>query len=332
MNFFVANAQKYQPYTFILDVGGSYRWLTEALHGSSISFGADAPHISINPFSLEPTPDNNAFLFTFVKLLLELVGYRMDDSGAKELFDAIQSLYVLDPDQRRLSTLAAIVPHTISKHLKRWTKGEQYGAWFDNAIDNITFARFQCFDFEGMEKIGLPLEALIFYLFHRSNEIISAPELATVFKIVIVDEAWRFLRHPLTKAYIESTLRTSRKKNAALVLATQSLTDLAGAEILRPVVNNCPTKILLANPTLDAGLYAEVLGLTETDQEKVRRLVSKREFLLKREGLSKVLSLNVNARSRWLFTTNPYEAKQRQEAMAKGGLEFALDILSGGSQ
>jgi type IV secretory pathway VirB4 component len=117
-----------------------------------------------------------------------------------------------------------------------------------------------------------------------------------------------------------------------MILATQSLQDLPGAEILRPVVDNCPTKILLANPALDGDFYGEVLRLTPTEQNKVRQLRSKRQFLLKREGLSKTLNLNVDPKSYWLFTTNPFEAKRRQELIEKVGLHAALEILSGGSQ
>lgn len=333
LNFLITHAQKYRPYTFILDIGGSYRFLTEALHGSCVSMRPEELPFSINPFALEPTPGNREFQFGFPKLLVELSGNRMDDTDDKALFEAVQALQVLDPDQRCLSTLANMVPRSISKHLKRWTRGEQYGAWFDNVADTVSCARFQYFDFEGMERVGLPFQPLLFYVLHRFNEIISAPELATVFKLAIVDEAWLFFTHSVTRAYIATALRTWRKKNAAMVLATQSLSDLDGAEILRPVVDNCPTKLLLANPTLDAAFYAEVLRLNETEQDKVRRLISKRQFLLKREGLSKTLNLNVDPWSYGLFTTNPYEAKRRQEAMAQGGgLEAALDILAGGSR
>jgi type IV secretion system protein VirB4 len=256
----------------------------------------------------------------------------MSDSEEKDLFDAIQAIYVLDPDQRRLSTLATTVARSTGSHLRRWTQGEQYGAWFDNVDDTVSFASFQCIDFEGMEALGIVLEPLLFYLLHRANEIIHDPASGTVFKLAVVDEAWLFFKHPVTRAYISAALRTWRKKNAAMILSTQSLGDLPGAEIMRPVVESCPTKILLANPTLDADFYGEVLQLTATEQEKVRRLVSKRQFLLKREGLSKILNLNVDPKSYWLFTTNPYEAKRRQEALAQGGLESALDILTGGSR
>jgi type IV secretory pathway VirB4 component len=331
LNYFIFQAQQYNPYTFIFDVGGSYRWLTELLGGASVPFRPDLRTFSINPFCLEPTPENLEFLFAFIKLLVESGGYRMNDAEDRDLFESVRSLYVLDPDQRRILTLSTTVVRTVGVHLKRWTEGEQYGHWFDNISDTVTFKRFQYVDFEGMERLGIVLEPLMFYLLHRANEIIYDPSLATIFKLAVADEAWLLFKHPVTQAYITGALRTWRKKNAAMILSTQSPRDLAGAEIFRPVVESCPTKVLLANPTLDAEFYADVLQLNSIEQERIRALRSKGQFLLKREGLSKVLTLNLDPRSYWLFTTNAYEAKRRQELVDQFGLEAALDILAGGA-
>jgi type IV secretion system protein VirB4 len=136
----------------------------------------------------------------------------------------------------------------------------------------------------------------------------------------------------VTRAYIVEGLKTWRKKNTAMVLATQSVHDLADNEILRPVVENCPTKILLANSNLDPAVYGSVLRMNDIEQEHVRRLVPKRQFLLKRDGLSKVLNLNVDPRSYWLFTTNPYEVKRRDELVEAHGLKAALDLLEEGGR
>jgi ribosomal protein L24 len=68
--------------------------------------------------------------------------------------------------------------------------------------DTLTFARFQCFDFEGMEKYPQVLEPLLFYVLHRANAAIYDPAQATVFKLFVLDEAWRFMRDPTINAYI----------------------------------------------------------------------------------------------------------------------------------
>lgn len=72
--------------------------------------------------------------------------------------------------------------------------------------------------------------------------------------------------------------------------------------------------------------------MNSIEQERIRQLKAKRQFLLKRDGLSKVLTLNVDPKSYWLFTTNPYEAKRRQELVNQHGLKAALENLAGGQR
>jgi hypothetical protein len=128
-----------------------------------------------------------------------------------------------------------------------------------------------------------------------------------------------------------------------MILATQSASDLTNTEALRPILENCPTQILLANPKLDARLYGDVLRLTESEQGRVRNLIPKRQFLLKQGDVSKILNLNVDKRSYWLYTTNPFEAKpspmQREliraaAARLRAGAEItaAMDADAGGRE
>jgi type IV secretion/conjugal transfer VirB4 family ATPase len=333
LNCLLVHGQKYQPYTIILDVGGSYRPITQALGGSYISVRDGDLPFSINPFALDPTPANRQFQLDFTKSLIESDGPLTDDEQQKEIYDGIEALSVLDKDQQRLGTLATTLGPALGRRLRRWTAGEQYGPWFDNVEDTVSYTRFQCIDFEGSENIGLALKPLFFYLLHRANDVISDPARSTDFKLCVVDEAWRFCANAVTRAYIATALRTWRKKNGAMILATQSASDLTDAESLRPILDNIPTKILLAIPTLDALLYGDVLKLTENEQERVRNLIPKRQFLLKQGNVSKILNLNVDKSSYWLYTTDPFEAKRRDEAIAAtGSLDAALDLLAGGSK
>jgi type IV secretion system protein VirB4 len=328
LNFLITHFQAYSPYTFIFGIGGDFRWLTERFGGTYLRCAPGKQPFSMNPFLLEPAPGNLEFQFAFAKLLAESGDFRMSDSHARELFEGIRHLHVLAPELRRLSTLATTVSKAVGDRLRPWTEGEQYGTWFDNPTDTLTFGSFQYVDFEGMERLGTVLEAVLFYLLHRANDIIYDEGLRTTLKVFFIDEAWRFLRHPVTRAYILEALRTWRKKNGLVTLSTQSAQDLAGEDILRSIVENCPTKLLLSNPQLDSAVYGDLFGLTNTEQARVRTLTSKRQFLLKRDKLSKVLNLNVDPKSYWLFTTNPYEAKRRDEAIARVGLHAALDLLA----
>ncbi|HJY09276.1 MAG TPA: hypothetical protein VJ323_23360, partial [Bryobacteraceae bacterium] len=111
-NLFIDHSQKDAPRTFILDLGGSYRQITQK-HGGSylhMQFGEGQQTFRINSFVLPGTPDNMRFLFTFVRLLLTNGGYAPSVDDDRELFEGIESLYVLPAEQRTLRNLVYGLP------------------------------------------------------------------------------------------------------------------------------------------------------------------------------------------------------------------------------
>jgi len=71
LNFLITNLQKYNPHTFIFDLGGSFESLTQLFSGSYIRVGLESEDFKINPFSLPPTKENLDFLALFLKVLLQ---------------------------------------------------------------------------------------------------------------------------------------------------------------------------------------------------------------------------------------------------------------------
>ena len=149
-NFILQNAQKYAPQTYIFDIGGSFQSLTTIFGGSYLNVGQDARDFTINPFSLAPTKENMQFLFSFFRVLIEgnEQRYRLDFKEERRLWDAIERIYVLEPEQRTLSSFSNIIGE-LKERLHRWTQGGQYGFLFDNPQDTLSFSRFQTFNFAG---------------------------------------------------------------------------------------------------------------------------------------------------------------------------------------
>ena len=143
-----------------------------------------------------------------------------------------------------------------------------------------------------------------------------------------MDEAWRFIQHDRLRAYVEEALKTWRKRNAAMVLATQTINDFASADLLRTVVESCPTKLLLANPALDRRQYAELFQLNEMELDRLGDLLPRRQMLLKRPDLAKVLNLNVDPRSYWLYTNTPIDNERVTAIFREYGFEAGLDRLA----
>jgi type IV secretion system protein TrbE len=114
-----------------------------------------------------------------------------------------------------------------------------------------------------------------------------------------------------------------------MILSTQSLDELRKSDILDVIIETCATKIFLANPDMDRELYREQFHLNETEIERIATLVPKRQFLIKNHEMAKVVNLEVDAKSYWLYTNDPYDNGKRAEAFEKYGFEKGLEVLAG---
>jgi type IV secretion system protein VirB4 len=330
LNFLITNLQKYDPHTFIFDLGGSFESLTQLFGGSYVRVGLESEDFKINPFSLPPTKENLDFLALFLKVLIQAQRTGdLDPATERDLFHQVENLYEVDPALRTLGVLANTLGHDIASRLAKWTRGGQFGFLFDNAEDTISFSRFQCFDFQRMSQYPELLEPLLFYILHRANAVIADRQISSVFKAFFIDEAWVFLKNPAIQRYVVEALKTWRKHNAAMVLSTQSLDELKRSDILDVIIESCATKIFLANPDMDRDLYRRQFHLNETEVELISGLIPKQQFLIKTPALAKVANLTVDAKSYWLYTNDPYDNKKRKEAFETYGFEKGLEVLAG---
>lgn len=329
LNFLITHAQKYEPLTVVLDLGHGYRKLAALLEGRYVEVGLRQVDVTINPFAQEPTPERLHFLHAFVRVLLEgSDSYRLSDLEDREVYEAVENLYVLEPHQRRLFTLANLLPRALAARLHKWVEGGRYATLFDNVEDTLTFDRLQVFDFEAMRAYPALLEPLLFYVLHRVTERVQDPVEVGTLKLCVMDEAWRFIQHPTLRAYVQEALKTWRKRNAAMILATQTIDDFASAELLRTVVESCPTKLLLANPALDRRQYADLFHMNEMELDLLSDLIPRQQILLKRPDLAKVLTLTVDPKSYWIYTNTPIDNERVSAMFLEFGFEAGLDRLA----
>jgi len=330
LNFLITNLQKYDPQTFIFDLGGSFENITRLFDGSYVRVGLESQDFRINPFSLPPTKENLDFLAIFLKVLMQVSGNtELDPATERDLYQQIENIYALDPWLRTLGVFANTLRRDLSGRLAKWVRGGQFGFVFDNEDDTISFSRFQCFDFQRMSQYAEILEPLLFYILHRANAVITDRKITATFKAFFIDEAWVFLRNTHIQRYVVEALKTWRKHNAAMLLSTQSLDELRRSDILDVIVESCATKIFLANPDMDRELYRQQFHLNETEVEHIAGLIPKQQFLIKTPELAKVVNLTVDAKSYWLYTNDPYDNQKRKEAFETYGFEKGLEILAG---
>src|SRR5207245_11248477 len=117
-----------------------------------------------------------------------------------------------------------------------------FGRLLDAAQDKLALGEVQWFETEelmGQAGAGMPV---LTYLFHRLEERFDGKP-----TLLILDEAWVFLDQPLFAARIREWLKVMRKKNVAVVFATQSLSDVTGSSIAPVLIESCPQRIFLPN-------------------------------------------------------------------------------------
>ena len=161
LNFLLVEALRYDPRVLILDLGGSYRWLTRFLGGRylELSPGEAEPTLRMQPFALPAGTRTFQFLTGWVLRLLKLGGWEAKGADTSEIRSRIEDLYAFEPERRTLSVLAGSLPSATWPAWSRWIEGGAWGAYFDNpavGAPDLEFADWQVIDLAGGRGGGAP--------------------------------------------------------------------------------------------------------------------------------------------------------------------------------
>ena len=332
LNYLLVQALQYNPRVLILDLGGSYRSLTQFLGGGYLEVSPEQDAIKLRPFALEHSERSMQFLSAWVLRLLKIGGWEPHSGDLSEVRARIEDLYALPRPRRALGNLVHSLPRAMWPALSRWHGTGAWGKWFDNPPADeadLQLSDWQVIDLAGAVEHEDWCEAALLYLLEKLRSEIEAPGEIARLKLMVVDEAWRYLRDPTVLARMVEAAKTWRKRNAALVLATQSVTDLTATPGTQTLLESMPTRLFLANPDFPAA-GAATFGLSEDELQTIRGLEPKRELFLRRSNAAAVLRLVVDPESYWLYTSSATDAARRAAAVARWGVEGAIVRLAAG--
>ena len=88
--------------------------------------------------------------------------------------------------------------------------------------------------------------------------------------IIDVDEVWKPLGDPLFRGFAKDGLKTYRKRNALMMMGTQSPADTLKSDIAETIIEQCPTKILLPNPNAQARAHRPVRKTWTSNHETAK--------------------------------------------------------------
>lgn len=278
---------------FDKDLGASIG--VRAMGGTYLPIKNGVPS-GFNPFQLEPTPKNLAFLDLLVKQLLHHPSYPITPRQEQEIHDAVEGVMGAPRELRRLSAVLQFLNPTdeqgLHVRLSRWCQGAALGWLFDNpkdtlAIDDdVSIVGFDVTEFLDNPETRTPT---IMYLFHRIEKLIDGRRIP-----IFMDEFWKLLDDPAFEDLIMNKLVTIRKQDGFLVMFTQNPQQVLRSKAGFAVVSQTATKIFLPNPEADRKGYIEGFGLTESEYQIVKTLSEKsRKFLIKQGHNSVIAELNL---------------------------------------
>jgi len=325
-NQIIALEQKYGGFTYIFDIGASYESVVELYGGRIDRIGKDGPRI--NPFALEPTESNIKFLYSFVKLLLTNGGAELEPEDDDVIHKAVQDMYLLDPENRRLSNL--FLPKKLDRYLSKWVGNGIYHAVFDNVEDSLSLSRLQCFDFQGVNNAQYAdlIEPLMVWLLRRINEVLYNPTNLRVPKHILIEEIFSSMKNKQLLEGALASIKTVRKNLGGVTLIGQSAEDLG--ENADSIVNSCTSFLFLKDATFNRKRYAELFKLNEQQIALFESLQDREALYIRRDGLTKVIVLNLDSRSYATFSTKPKDRVRRSKLIAKYGLADGIARFAAG--
>ncbi|NTD86768.1 VirB4 family type IV secretion/conjugal transfer ATPase [Agrobacterium tumefaciens] len=269
---------------FAFDKGGSMLPLTLGLDGDHYQIGGDiGPSasgevrvLSFCPLAELSTDGDRAWASEWIEMLVALQGVTI----TPDYRNAISRQLALMAESRGRSLsdfVSGVQMREIKDALHHYTVDGPMGQLLDAEEDGLALGAFQCFEIEELMNMGeRNLVPVLTYLFRRiEKRLTGAPSL------IILDEAWLMLGHPVFRDKIREWLKVLRKANCAVVLATQSISDAERSGIIDVLKESCPTKICLPNGAArepGAREFYERIGFNERQIEIVATAIPKREY------------------------------------------------------
>ena len=310
---------------FAFDFGGSIRAATLAMGGDwhdlggSLSEGA-ADSVSLQPLAgIDQVPER-AWAADWIVAILMREGIPITPEVKEHLWTALTSLASAPVGERTITGLAVLLQsNELKQALRPFCIGGAYGRLLDAESEHLGEASVQAFETEGMIGTGAA-PAVLSYLFHRIEDRLDGRP-----TLLIVDEGWLALDDEGFAGQLREWLKTLRKKNASVVFATQSLSDIDRSAIAPAIIESCPTRLLLPNeraiePQITA-IYRR-FGLNDRQIEILAQAMPKRDYYCQSRRGNRLFELGLSDVALAFCATS---SKTDQAAIARTLAEHGRD-------
>jgi type IV secretion system protein TrbE len=283
---------------FAFDFGGSIRAAALAMGGDWHDLGGALSDDAIEPVALQPLaliddPAEQAWAAEWVSAAIAREGVTVTPETKEHLWSALTSLASAPVGERTLTGLSVLIQSNVLKRaLQPYCVGGPWGRLLDAEAERLGEADVQAFETEGLIGTGAAA-AVLAYLFHRVERRLDGRP-----TLLIIDEGWLALDDPGFGAQLREWLKVLRKKNASVVFATQSLSDIETSAIAATIVESCPTRLFLPNERAIEPQISTIyrrFGLNDRQIEILSRATPKRDYYCQSRRGNRLFELGLGA-------------------------------------
>ena len=306
-----------QSQVFAFDKGYSLYVLCKAAKGEFYELGGQEAHLAFCPLQDLRDSSDVAWAVEWLEKLCALNGLTpITPQHRNAITDAVKLLR--ESHGRTLTDFCSMVQNMeVREALESYTLAGAWGQLLDAREDSLGSSRFMVFEMEKLMTSGESNDkaviAVLLYMFRRIEKRLDGSP-----TLIPLDEAWVYLRNELFRDYLRDWLKTLRKKNAAVLLATQNLSDIFNSKIRDVVLESCPTKVLL--PNAEAGNPASrefyhSIGLNKREVEIVQTALPKRQYYVVSIEGRRLISLGLGGVALSFLGVNGQEERDRVETV-----------------
>jgi len=332
---------------FIIDIGGSYKKLTESLGGQYLDVNL-SPEYQMNPFHIpdataEPSNQKLKSLIAVIEsMITEDSSTRLPKLERVLLEKAIIELYeerrkikkvpILSDLAEKLNKSSEDKMKNIGKMLYMWTGDRPFGRLLDGLGSLRTDASICTFDLKGLSSHPDLQSVMILILTDFILNQVEGDK--TSRKRIILDEAWELLKSPAAASFMEYCARTLRKTGSGITFITQGVEEIVASPIGAAILNNTATKFIMLQRG-DTKVLAQTLKLNQQEVNLIHSLEQRKgtfsEGFLIEGDHRQVVRVYPSPTEYWLSTSDAQD-NAHIESLKSQGLNLSEAIKQAARQ
>jgi type IV secretion system protein VirB4 len=276
---------------YLFDKGRSARATILGLGGDFFDLGADDA-LGFQPLADIDNAEERAWAQDWLTGLIVSENVPLSPALKAELWRALDLLAQRPRSDRTLSLFLALVQDAkVRSALEPFTHAGPHGRLLDADRTGLGYGAIQAFEMDDLLRRPQAASAVLSVIFHRLEARFDGR--AT---LLVLDEAWLFLKDALFAARIQDWLKTLRKRNVAVVFASQELADVERSPIASTILEACATRIFLPNDRAReprTRRFYEAAGLNDRQIELIAHATAKRDYYVVSRMGSRMIELGL---------------------------------------